>query len=214
MLKKLLMKQKKKVRIINKLIIVLLLTLVFPNKINAISGNFSIECNENTLKNGDVAKCFIKGNNIGEYVSSFHGKLLISNGIALKSINKDSIWEGGINNNTINLYTAENKTGDFNVVSFEFEIPSSINQITIMLNEIVISDENFNEIELSNITKTIYLDGDNSNNNMEDEPQNTNVNVNVNPPTGVNYVIVGVISIFAFLMLILFLKKGFDSNEE
>ena len=134
-----------------------LIFIIFPSKINAASGTVDIECDANTLKNGQTAKCYIKCKNFDIQIPSFHTKLTLSNSISLTKITRDSIWEGACDGGIIALYTDVNKTGNFNIASFEFQVPSSVNKITITLDEIRASDASFNKINYPKVEKTFNI---------------------------------------------------------
>ena len=153
--------KRQKISVMHKLaqavFIISLMFVVFPSRINAESENLYIECDENTLKNEQIATCYVKFKNYTGYVSSFQGILTLSNNISFTAITKDSIWEGATNGGDIDLYTDINKTGNFNILSFSFRVPSSVNQIEVTLDEIAVSDENFVGIDIPKIVKTVNI---------------------------------------------------------
>ncbi len=227
--------EKRNHKLISIIFTLMLTFAIYPNIIKAETGTISIECEESTLESGKTAQCYLKGKNFTNNAPSFHAKLTLSNSLTLTTITKDSSWEGACDGGIIDLYTDNNKTGNFNIASFSFQIPSSINKIIITLDEIAVSDENFNEINLPKVTKTITLNGGGNNNpnddDQNDEPSTTttttkinttkivttqkkDTNVDDNPKTGFNPISLLVVLVIAILSMVLLVKKNAGGQNE
>lgn len=194
-----------------KLIILLLFVLLFPIRINALTGNVVIECDNDQPKTGQTVKCYIRCKNVNGGVSSFHGIISLNGNISITKIEKDSIWEGAVDNGTIDLYTDTNKNGNFNIASFEIK-SSTGGESKINLNDIKIGDANFNEFTFSNVIKTINS-GNNSSGTIIDG-DNPPQNVVTNPPTGFNYVwILYVLLIVTIIFAFVLYRQMVNNNE-
>lgn len=217
----------------------LLLILICPIKINALTGNVKIECNKSTISSGDSLLCTIVGSNFNDQISSFHAKLSLDNNLMSESIEKDTSWEGSTEDGVIDLYTDENKSGNINFVSFVIKLNNKNTNanVNIALEDIKIGDSQFVEHNINNVyteIKVISNDGDinNEDSNKEDtdnnnqdvtdnkneiinqDKNNNNIDNNVdNPATGdMKISIIVVIMIIMVIFIIIYIKKYGTKN--
>lgn len=100
-----------------KLIIInIILFLFLPLHVQALSGTVKITCDDSTITLNKSTTCHITATTDDE-VLSIHSEINISSGLELTSVVKSSIWEGD-NDKVLDLYTAENKTGSFEIADF------------------------------------------------------------------------------------------------
>ena len=91
---------------------------MIPIKTNALTGASSITCDKTQALPGENITCSLTGSisDISEdTVASYQGTIILSEGLELVSVTKDSIWGAG-DNNSPNLNfseAADNVTGNF-----------------------------------------------------------------------------------------------------
>jgi len=131
------------------------------------SNTIAIECDKTNLSPSETTTCNIRGENYTTNVSSLHMKLKVSDNITIKniSINED-IWnvteenlQDFLETKEINLYTANNQINDFEIGTLTIE-SSNINtglDANITLEDIIISDENFEEHTINNVSQDIRI---------------------------------------------------------
>lgn len=103
-----------------RLIICLILGLfvVLPFKVYALDGG-TLSCDKAKIAVGESLTCSLVGNSTME-VSSLSGKVKVSDSLKLEPIfNVSDIWLGDVLNGDIQLYTDNNKTGNFDIVTFK-----------------------------------------------------------------------------------------------
>ena len=200
-----------------KLILLGVIALLLPAKIWALTGNVVIECDNTQLSVNQTTQCYVKCKNFTDSVAAFHGKVTVDNKLSIIKITKDSSWEGAADNGVIDVYTDVNKSGNFNIASFEVKaIASGDGQIT--LSEIEITDSQFQETAVSNVVKTISVTGSNTPASQDPGPstptsQDTDDNVGVNPGTGsyIVWIVAAFLVLSAGICLILYRRT---SNNE
>lgn len=180
--------------------------LLFPINAKALTGNVVIECGKNQLNVGETATCYVRCKNFNDSVSSFHGVLVADSNLSIFDIQKDNIWEGAVDNGNIDTYTDVNKTGNFNILSFNIKLLSS-GQAQISLNDIKIGDAGFNEHVFPASTAVINSD---TGQLIDDPGSETPINhdISVNPETGSALVwFLSIISILSVVICLIFHKK-------
>lgn len=129
------------------------------NQRSQIVGKIKIECDRTSILPNESLNCAIKGENFTTQLSSYSAKLILGNNLSLVAIEKDSSWEGSGDGGIIDLYTDVNKTGNFNIATFTVkadDINAGIDS-NILLQNITISDENFDEYVLNNATLDLRI---------------------------------------------------------
>ena len=129
------------------------------SNINIDNNQVVLECDSIEVIPSGTISCQIKGKDFITPVSSFSADIVLDNNLSLLDVEVNSIWEGSGENGIIDLYTDENKTGDFEIATFTIKI--SDNNIgfdsVILLKDIVYSDNNFDEYTVDNITENIRV---------------------------------------------------------
>lgn len=161
------MKSKNKVLIII-LVCLLIISCIFVGFLTSFESDSGkeknkdsllLECNSDNAKIGSEVVCNLKGN-ITEYdVSSVSVKIEKSSYFDLKSVDVDSSWQGDGEEGYITVYTDENKGGLFDIASFTVSLVNDdIDNFDINLIEIELSDENYDDHKLENVSKTFNVE--------------------------------------------------------
>ena len=135
----------------NKIIILIgIIGLIFPLKINALSGDVSLTCDKNKVSPNSTINCSIKGN-INEEVSSVHAEIELGSNLTLENSQSSSIWEGDGDGGIYDLYTDENKTGSFDIGTFTIKVGNVTEGANtyISLKNLTLSDASFKEQNFS-----------------------------------------------------------------
>lgn len=122
-------------------------------------GKVKITCDKTNVLPSETLTCAIKGENFTTAISSFRTKIILDNNLSLESIEKDDIWEGSGEGGIIDLYTDVNKSGNFNIAVFTVKatnIQTGLNS-NILLQDTVISDQNFDEYNIENPSLNIRI---------------------------------------------------------
>lgn len=170
-------------------IIILLIIMVFPINVNALSGQITISCDKSVINPDSTLNCSISGKKINTPISSFHGKIILGDGLTLVSVTKDSSWEGSGDGGIIDLYTDVNKRGNVNFVSFIVKGNKKLsNKVIIKVEEMVVSNDDFVEHKLDVVSKEIKVSNNSSNvtndnndiseENVNNSDKNNNVELN------------------------------------
>jgi len=146
-----------------RIIILLTLLILFPINVYALNGTVTVDCEKKQLILEETTTCQITGN-INEAVSSIHSVIKVGEGLELVSVTRSSIWEGD-HSKVLDLYTDENKKGNFDIASFVVKaIKTGTTEITIT--DTVLSDASFKEHNFTvspyNITVSTKTTGENS----------------------------------------------------
>jgi len=163
-----------------KIMVILLIGIIFPIKVNALDGNIELNCDNEAILPGSSVNCTIKVNNFSDEISSFHAKLLLGENLKLESIEKDSSWEGSAEGGIIDLYTDVNKSGDINISSFVVKVDnaSTMNRVDVSLIDVKVGDPQFTEHKFNDVSTSVevIIDGG-SNENEPDIEENPDLEV-------------------------------------
>lgn len=100
----------------NLIILLILIGIILPLKVNALSGSISLSCNPSTIKPGATSTCTLSG--YGDSgVAGVDAKVSTSGNISLVSINTSTSWQGNGDGNHIGLYSDTDKTGSFPIAT-------------------------------------------------------------------------------------------------
>ena len=140
-------------------IIIFSFLLLIPLNVKASSNTISISCPEKANSNSTIS-CSLVGYSDG-YISSLSTKINLSSNLELISFTTNPIWSGGINsNNQIDVYTDNNKTGQFNIGTLNIKVGSNANstqnESTLVINN-TFYDDNFDGMNVSNTSSTIKI---------------------------------------------------------
>ena len=197
--------------------LIIMIYVLFPIKISALSGKINLNCDNTDVKYGDVINCTVSGDKFDDKISSFHAQISLEEGLDLLKVTKDSIWQGDCENGIVDLYTDVNKSGKVNLFTFQFKVKnknSSISNISVL--DIAVGDSKFNEHHLEDVSIKINSnknkpndDNNNSNDNKNDDDLNIKDNENVtnNPQTGIGSSLFYIIIISNLFIIIVILYK-------
>jgi len=129
------------------------------NKTNITNEQITLTCNRTSIKLNSELICALEGN-IKEYeVSAISATIAPSNNYKLISITPNSIWEGDGENGDIDLYTDENKSGNFKIANIAITLTNkNIDNLEIKIENISYFDQEFSEHKIDNITKKIIIE--------------------------------------------------------
>ena len=133
-----------------KILILLVLYLILPISVNALAGEVYVKCKEDKITTGEKIQCEVKGKRFSDYISSFHSQVVLPQDVKLEEVTVDESWEGSGENGIIDLYTADNKKGNFELISITISSTKEILDIEskITFTNTIVSDANFVEHEL------------------------------------------------------------------
>ena len=126
-----------------KKLLILLIIMLLPIKLFALSGSISISCPTTTLEQNKTYNCSIKGYT-SEEISALTAKLSSSSNLTISNIQTASIWQGNGTGGSIDLYTDSNKNGNFNIATFNIKLTDKSNS-SLTVNSIRFSDANFKD---------------------------------------------------------------------
>ena len=161
----------------NKFILfTLLILMIFPLGVNALTGDIVVNCNDTTLESGESTTCTVTGKNFSDEISSFHAELSLGDGLTLSSATKDSTWEGETKDGIVDLYTASNKSGSIKFFTFVIKTDtiSSDKTVNLKVTDIRIGDSDFKETDFDDSTVNIKITAKNNNNNNDNNDNEDN----------------------------------------
>lgn len=146
----------------NKLFMLLcLLMIILPVKVNALAGSVSITCNKSNVIVGDTIDCTLKGTVTEDTVSGVTAKVKLSDNLTLTSITNDSAWQGEEDGGNIDLYTSNFKSGTFNIATFSVKVgnnaTNNVNEFISIDGVLFSSGTNFNTTEISGDSKNFKI---------------------------------------------------------
>lgn len=183
--------------------------LLFPISVSALSGSASISCNSTSIEVGSSTSCTLYGYS-NEGVSAVAASLTAGGSISISNISTSSNWEGNGSDGNIQLYTDSNKSGSFGIVSFTVT-GNSVGSGTINVGGIRFSDASFNENGISGTSLSITVNekyvpkpdptpttpstvttpsnnsGSNSNNNVTDNKKSNDASLKSLVIKGINF---------------------------
>lgn len=136
-------------------VIGVILSVLLPINVKALSGSVSISCNNSSIEVGSNTTCTISGYSDSE-ISALSASLTSSGSISISNINTSSIWQGNGGDGNIQLYTDSNKSGGFSIATFTIT-GNSIGSGNINLNSVKFTDASFSEDSISGSSITITV---------------------------------------------------------
>ena len=129
------------------ILIGVILSVLLPINVKALSGSVNISCNDSSITVGSSTNCSITGNSDSE-VSALAMSLSSGGNISLSNIVTSSIWEGNGSDGNIQLYTDSNKTGNFSIATFTVT-GNSVGSGTITVSGVMFTGADFNDVGVS-----------------------------------------------------------------
>lgn len=119
--------------------------LLTPFSIKALTGDVTVSCAKDKLLKGETTTCTVKGN-ITEGVSAVSAKVDLGENLTFVSFTPDSSWQGDGEEGNIELYTDNNKSGNFNIGTITVKAGDTSGVSTrVGLKEVKLSDASFVE---------------------------------------------------------------------
>ena len=128
---------------------------IIPVNVFALSGSTNITCSPSSVNVGEEVTCTVTGTTSGK-VSAISATFTPSGSITVSNIAAASIWQGNGDNGNIQLYTDENKTGTFNIITFKVK-GNSVGSGTLVIKDVSFIDDNFEENTVSGKTINISV---------------------------------------------------------
>lgn len=140
--------------------IIVLIILLMPFIVKASS--LSLECNTDVVKTEQLS-CTIKGNSTTN-ITSISAKVITGNNINFVSFTPSSAWKGDGEEGQIELYTADDINGNFNIGTINFKVTSLYDGGTssITIDQISFYDEDGIEESITKVTKNIRIASNNN----------------------------------------------------
>lgn len=115
------------------------------------SSSISLNCDKTNVVVGDSVTCNIKANIVSGKMTSFQGKILLSNNLQLISSTYSSNWSefSSSSNGFYQLSTASMFSGSVDIGHFVVKVLSNNGDSKISIDNIKIGNENYNEVALS-----------------------------------------------------------------
>ncbi len=124
-----------------------ILSILLPINVKALSGSINISCNDSNVIVGNSTNCSITGNSDSE-VSALAMTLSSGGSISISNIVTSSVWQGNGSDGDIQLYTDSNKTGNFSIATFNVT-GNSVGSGTITASGVMFTGADFNDVGVS-----------------------------------------------------------------
>lgn len=132
-----------------------------------VNGKLVLNCNKNVVSASGTVVCTLQGTNFTTQVSSITAKLVLDSNFTLQNITfeeGDGLWQGDTSGGKIDLFTEANKTGTFNIAEITLKASSNAGvNANVTIDDIIISDEKFDEFEMSDISLGIKIASNDAN---------------------------------------------------
>ncbi|MDE6292210.1 MAG: hypothetical protein K2L98_00855, partial [Bacilli bacterium] len=120
----------------------------------ATSMTVSISCKDVTVN--QTTTCTVTGKASGGSISGVEGKYSINGGASLSKYSVGSGWSGEGSGGSFSNYTDSNKSGSFTIGTFTIK-GTKVGKVTFSLSNILAFDANFNEVKVSNSSRTFEV---------------------------------------------------------
>lgn len=126
-----------------RIIALLLVMILLPLKVKALTGNTSLECDKSTAIKGEIINCTLKGTIEEDEIKMYEGTIQIEdNYFELVSVTPNSIVETGEINNAHMEYIINNTvTGQFDLATIVVKIKDNISDTVSAQTNILIADQ-------------------------------------------------------------------------
>lgn len=146
------------IRMKNKLFcLVIALILFIPISVKA-ENRLILDCPKKVNSNSNVT-CTLSGYSDSN-VSSLSTKLNLSNNLEFVSFTTNSIWQGGMNNGKIDVYTDNNKINQFTIGTVNIKVNESADSSkdeSLLTSGSVFYDDNFDDLIVKETSSTIAI---------------------------------------------------------
>lgn len=140
-------------------IIFLLILLIIPIRVGALTGGFGIECNKTVLSPGETTECTISYVVSSGSLNGFSGTVSTGNNLSLVSSSVNGIWNGTAVKGQFELYTDVPKNKTVPLGSITIKASSNANGLNenIKIDSIVLTDENYADVRPNGYNKTVRI---------------------------------------------------------
>lgn len=132
------------------------LIIIQPKLAFAFEGNMEFNCDKFSAKVNEEITCTLYGSS-DDSISGVESKLLFSNNIVIKDSKLPDVWEGVFENNTLLLYTDENKSDKVELLKLTIT-SNTPGQETIKFIDTKFSDSHFALHDVLNPTYTFTFE--------------------------------------------------------
>lgn len=175
---------------INKLLIFLLLFI--PIRVNALSGNISMECSPTTAKSNTNIVCNVTASS-DDLINGIRADIKLSSNLEYVSFQTASNWQGDGTGNQIGVYSGENVEGTLNLGILTIKVKDNVfdSNETISLTNCLYSDANFEKVNIEGTSVNIRVPSSNNRlstlailpESINFNPDTLNYSVTVDSPT-------------------------------
>ena len=150
------MKSKKLIYIILSIILVFLISVlgvvVFleNNNYKESEQRFEIVCSKDTIKKDETVLCNLNGVFDVYSISGISTNIKLGNDLELIDVKIDKSWYGEGTDGKIDVYSDENKKGNFKIAKFTVKALKDNPKFEISLDESIVADDKFEEFQISN----------------------------------------------------------------
>ena len=146
---------KKKIKIL-----LFILLFMLPFNVQALTGKTSISCDKTSVAPGGIITCTLRGTVSDGAVSAVSSRITLSSNLTLNTIDTAEGWKGDGDEGVVELYTDENKSDSFSLVTFTIKASSSVTggateKITIGSTKFY--DEDYEEVAISDSMQSIKI---------------------------------------------------------
>ena len=111
--------------------LLLLMIMLLPLNVYALSGRATISCSPSSAHPGDTVSCTVSGTS-NENVTTISMQFAPGSGATITNFQPSGSWNGNdINNNRINIYTATDISGEFEIGTLTVKIDDNASAGTI-----------------------------------------------------------------------------------
>ncbi len=125
--------------------------LILPNLIvSASDDKLEISCEKTKLNANESTTCIVSANITDKEISAVDATISLGENLTLGEVTVSDIWEGDGDGGRITVYTDENKSGTFDIATFEITANNvSGVDTSVSLTNVLLSDQNFDESSYS-----------------------------------------------------------------
>lgn len=139
-------------------LLLLILTVIIPINVKALTGSINISCDKEIYKIGDTATCNVTGtSDVDVYSISAKINNITSSNTTI-GFETDSSWQGNGEEGNVQLYTDSGKKGTFNIGKLTIKLNDTTTDestIKVSIDDIKYGDTNGSEYDIEPIQKSI-----------------------------------------------------------
>ena len=153
-----------------RIIAIIMIILLIPLKVSALTGSTSLECDKSTVIKGDTINCTLKGTIAEDSFAGYHGIINVETDYyEILSVTPSSVMEQYEANNPEMLYASfQGATGEFDIATFAVKVKETISDAISAQTSISIIEQQMlgmEDLGGKTITPTVHNVKINSTNN-------------------------------------------------